>query len=235
LHKCIRQAFQLAVDCGYVNRNPVPHLTFKKVEKIKAVLTKSQMSLLLNRARELESEWYWHWCVALYTGMRNGELYALTWDKVDFEQNQIKVDCAWNSVDGFKSTKSGNDRLVEIAPGLLPILKELKMRGPGGGFVLPRLSKWNKGEQARELRMFLLGMGLPVIRFHDLRASWATLLLSEGLEPIKVMKLGGWADMKTMMIYIRKAGVDIKGATSCLNFHDPFTKKASVHAIRSGL
>jgi integrase len=234
LLKCIRQAFQYALDNGYVNKSPVPNLKFKKVEKIKSVLTESQMRALLNRARELESEWYYHWALALYTGMRSGELFALTWDKVSLESNQIRVDCAWNNVDGFKSTKSGHDRLIEIAPGLLPVIKELKLLGPGG-FVLPRLSKWDKGEQARELRMFLVGMGLPSIRFHDLRASWATLLLSKGVEPIKVMKMGGWRDMKTMMIYIRKAGVDIKGATSCLDFHDPVTKIASVHSISAVL
>lgn len=88
-------------------------------------------------------------------------------------------------------------------------------------FLLPRLSKWDKGEQARDLRMFLLGLGLPAIRFHDLRASWATMLLSKGVEPIKVMKMGGWKDIETMMIYARKAGVDIKGASACLNLESP--------------
>ena len=231
LLKCIRQAFQFALEGGYVVRNPAPQIKFKKSEKIKSVLTEPQMSLLLNKAREFENEWYYHWAMALYTGMRSGELYALTWDKVNLESKQILVDTAWNNVDGFKSTKSGNDRVVEIGPGLMPVLMDLKLQGPGGGFVLPRLSKWDKGEQARELRMFLVGIGLPRVRFHDLRASWATLLLSKGVEPIKVMKLGGWQDMKTMMIYIRKAGVDVKGATSCLDFHNPFTKKADVYEI----
>lgn len=88
-------------------------------------------------------------------------------------------------------------------------------------FVLPRLSKWDKGEQARCLRMFLMGSGLPAVRFHDLRASWATMLLNKGLEPVKVMQMGGWKDLKTMMIYIRKAGVNIKGSSQVLTFHDP--------------
>lgn len=87
--------------------------------------------------------------------------------------------------------------------------------------VLPRSSKWKKGEQARELRKMLLGLGLPAIRFHDLRATWATVLLSQGVPPIKVMAMGGWKDMKTMMIYSRKAGVDLKGSLSCLDLHNP--------------
>ena len=42
-------------------------------------------------------------------------------------------------------------------------------------------------------------LGLPDIRFHDLRATWATIMLSKGVEPIKVMSMGGWKDIKTMM------------------------------------
>jgi hypothetical protein len=39
------------------------------------------------------------------------------------------------------------------------------------------------------------------------------------------MKMGGWKDMKTMMFYVRKAGVDIKGASDVLDLHDPDDKK----------
>ena len=76
--------------------------------------------------------------------------------------------------------------------------------------------------------MFLLGIGLPTVRFHDLRATWATLMLSKGIEPIKVMIMGGWKEMKTMQIYMRKAEVDIRGITNCLDFHDPVQTVAQV-------
>lgn len=79
--------------------------------------------------------------MAVYTGMRSGELYALTWDKVNFEIKQILIDSAWNNVDGFKETKSGHDRKVEIAPNLVMILKELKLARLEAQFVLPRIDK----------------------------------------------------------------------------------------------
>lgn len=99
------------------------------------------------------------------------------------------------------------------------LLKELKVRNENPPFVLPRIDRWDKGEQARELRMFLEGVGLPRIRFHDLRASWATIMLTKGVAPIKVMAMGGWRDLKTMQCYIRKAGVDISGIADCLDLH----------------
>ena len=86
---------------------------------IKKVLTQDQVAVFLNRAKEYGIQWYPHWCLALYTGMRNGELYALTWDKVNFEQRQILVSRAWNNKDGFKDTKSGDDRIVQVAPKLM--------------------------------------------------------------------------------------------------------------------
>lgn len=72
--------------------------------------------------------------------MRSGELYALTWEKVDLDNRRIKIDCSWNSKDGFKSTKSGHDRWVEIAAPLDPILRELKEKNESPPFVLPRPS-----------------------------------------------------------------------------------------------
>jgi integrase len=221
LLKFIRGAFNFAVESGYIQRNPVPRMKFRIGEKIKKVLTSEQVKTLLNRACEYNTEWYPHWCMALYTGMRNGELYALTWDKVNLENRQLLIDTSWNSKDGFKETKSGDDRLIDIAPNLLSILKELKLQSLDPVFVLPRIDKWDRGEQARELRMFLLGLGLPSIRFHDLRATWATTLLSKGIPPIKVMMMGGWRDLKTMQFYVRKAGVDIKGVMESLDLHSP--------------
>jgi integrase len=226
--KCIRLAFEFAVDSGFIPANPTPKIHFRAGDKIRKVLTAEQVGRLLNMARELDHQWYPHWAFASYTGMRNGELYALTWNKVDLDKNLILVDSAWNSKDGFKSTKSGDDRLVEIAPGLLPVIRDLKRQSIGLDFVLPRVHLWDHGDQARALRLFLAGMGLPVVRFHDLRATWATILLSKGIEPIKVMKMGGWKDMKTMMIYVRKAGIDISGAMSGFTLHEPTNRVATV-------
>lgn len=218
--KFIRGVFKYALELGVINRNPAPDMKFRTGDKIKRVLTEPQAQTLLNRAKEYDWEWYPHVAMALYSGMRNGELYALTWDKVNLDERTMLVDSSWNKLDGFKSTKSGDDRVVEIAPPLLPMLKELKLKSSDSHFVLPRISQWDEGHQAAALRMFLIGLGLPVVRFHDLRATWCTLMLAKGIQPAKVMIMGGWKDLKTMMVYMRKAGIDIKGITDVLNLHN---------------
>ena len=190
--KYIRGAMSFALEKGYVSRNPTPKMHFRFGDKIKKVLTEDQVKTFLDKAKVMGNEWYPIWVAAVYTGMRNGELYALTWDKVNLKNRQILVDCAWNNKDGFKSTKSGDDRIVEIALPLLATFQQLKLEATDpSGFVLPRVYRWEKGEQARQLRLFLVGIGLHPVRFHDLRATWATLMLSKGVEPVKVMKIGG--------------------------------------------
>ncbi|MDC1175539.1 site-specific integrase [Bacteriovoracaceae bacterium] len=217
--KYIRAVMNFCVEKRYITTNPTPRMKFRVGDKIKTVLKEDQIKVLLSHAKEMNSEWYPIWATALYTGMRNGELYALSWENIDLVNRKILVNISWNNKDGFKSTKSGDDRILEIAPPLVDIFKTLKKDYPESSFVLPRIDRWDRGDQARELRMFLEGLGLPRIRFHDLRASWATIMLSKGIPPIKVMMMGGWKDLKTMQYYVRKAGVSIKGITDHLNFN----------------
>lgn len=215
--KYIRAVFSYASDIGIVIRNPVPKVRFKKNLKIKTVLKEQEIFTFLKMARIEKHPWFPVWAIALYTGMRNGELYALRWDKVDLSKRVIVVSESWHRLNGFKDTKSGDDRIVEIAEGLVPVIEEL-YQNKADEFVLPRIPRWNQGDQARVLREFLGKINLPKIRFHDLRASWATVMLSKGVEPIKVMSMGGWRDLKTMQIYIRKSGINIQGITGHLNF-----------------
>jgi integrase len=232
--KYIRGCFNYAVESGALKVNPTPQMKFRIGDKLTAVLTIPQVKIILDYCRRSGEEWYPIIATALYTGLRNGELYALTWDKVDLDKRTALIDTSWNSKDGFKDTKSGDDRIIELAPELVQIFKELKLKYSAcSNFVLPRIDKWDKGEQARELRRILMGLGLPRVRFHDLRATWATIMLSRGIAPIKVMSMGGWKDLKTMQRYIRKAGVDISGISDGLSLHNPFQESGSISILHS--
>lgn len=91
---------------------------------------------------------------------------------------------------------------------------ELKNISGNKEFVLPRLSGWDHGMAGEILRTFLRSFGIEkYVNFHTLRACFATHVLASGAEPTQVMKMGGWADFKTFQIYIRMAGVDVKGVT----------------------
>src|SRR5690606_33475502 len=59
-------------------------------------------------------------------------------------------------------------------------------------------------------------IGTTSIRFHALRACFATHLLSHGIASTIVQKICGWENLKTMERYVRFSGINEKGATDCL-------------------
>jgi len=192
------------------------------------------MKFFLKKANEANHQWYPIWLMAYLTGMRNGELFALKWEDLqvqwdtnDASKDLIRVSRSYNKrLREYKTTKSGDWRNIPISRELKVLLRELKVSKAGdnkhGSFVLPRFRDWERGYQARVLKMFLNEIGLPEIKFHALRACFATSLLSEGVASPVVMKICGWKDLKTMEFYIRLAGVSEKGVTECLKlFEDP--------------
>jgi integrase len=197
---------------------PMTSFKFPKVEdKIPEILNLSQIRKLLLEAKKLKHLWYPVWATALLTGMRNGELYALTWNDVNFEDKLIHVTKSYDTrKKRIKSTKAGYWRYVTISPELEELLKYERKTDPEREWVLPRLQRWHQGDQARVLRHFCIGLGLPSVRFHTLRACFATQLMKQGVPPIQVMKIGGWKDLDTMNRYIRLAGIEITGATDGL-------------------
>ncbi len=187
-----------------------------KTEKVPDILTLAEIKKFLYEAKRMNHPWYPIWAFALLTGMRSGEMYALEWNDIDLENNLIRVSKSHNNrLKIIKSTKAGYWRTVPISPELRSLLITLKHNNTD--YVLPRFIAWTRGEQAKDLRAFLKGMGFPSIKFHALRACFATQLLAKGTPPAIVMKICGWRDLKTMEFYIRVAGVDEKGATDCLS------------------
>lgn len=185
-----------------------------KEDKKPEILKLDELRLLLREARERNHPWYSIWAVALLTGMRNGELFALKWSDVDLEKGLITVQRSYNKrTKEFKSTKAGYWRTVPISGELALLLQSLKSEDK---FVLPRYEAWIQGQQAKILKEFCRVIGLPEIKFHTLRACFATQLISDGVEPIKVMKVCGWQDLKTMARYLRLSGVEEKGVTDGL-------------------
>lgn len=188
----------------------------KEEEKIPEILTLQEIRTLLKFAKEMGHLWYPIWALALFSGMRSGELYALDWSSVDFENRMIYVHRNWTSKTKFGPTKGRYWRAVPVGDDLMGFLKELKLKTGKTGFVLPRFQCWTDGRQAEILRDFCRGSGLPSVKFHTLRACFATQLIKDGVAPAVVMKICGWRDLKTMQRYIRLAGIEVKGATDGL-------------------
>lgn len=218
----INMIFNWAVEERYitgVHQSPVYGLQITLVQdKRPEILKVGEIRTLLYEAKVQGHNWYPIWATALLTGMRNGELYALKWGDVDLDNNTITVQRSYNNkLDEYKSTKAGYWRTVPISEELRSVIVDLKINSKSE-FVLPRPTYWDRGEQAKVLKEFCRSINLEPIKFHTLRACFATQLLGMGVESMKVMKICGWCDLETMARYVRLAGIDEKGATDSLRF-----------------
>ncbi|MBX9766987.1 MAG: site-specific integrase, partial [Bdellovibrionales bacterium] len=187
-----------------------------------------EIKKLISYSREYEPKWHYVWATAVYTGARNGELYALKWTDIDEKERMITIQRSYNKkFKQYKGTKTDEWRKISICQPLWNLLEELKAmrthdiaRGecPYPEFVLPRPGTWQNGDQARILRQFCEEINITSVCFHTLRACFATELLKRGVPIPKVMRVGGWKSIKTMMHYVRLSGLDDKGITDPLDF-----------------
>jgi integrase len=190
-----------------------------KEEKIKPILTIDEIRKFLLEAKIQKHPWYSIWAFAVLTGMRSGELMALEWGDVDEQNCIIRVSKSFNKrMKVTKCPKNGTWRNVDINSQLAELLRSLRHERRNETHVLPTFSEWNNGQAGIVLRLFLerIGINKPVV-FHTLRACFATHLLSTGVEPLRVMRMGGWSDLKTFQIYLRLSGVDVKGVAEALD------------------
>lgn len=216
----IRRVFDWAIEEELLKelyRSPTWGVSVsRKSERIPTILNKQEIIKLISHAKTQRHPWYPIWVTALLTGCRNGELYAMTWDDIDLNNNMIRISKSYNKrLNVTKSTKAGYWRNIPINTELKELLIELKANTTLEN-VLPRCREWRQGNQAKILKVFCLSLNITPIRFHDLRACFATQMLQSNVSPATVMKICGWRDLDTMGRYIRLAGIDEKGATDSI-------------------
>ncbi len=222
LKAAINGVYKWAMDEGLlkgITKLPTEDLRIQKrnEEKLPEILTLEEVKKLISEAKNHQHPWYPIWATALLTGMRSGELHALLWADVDFENDRIFLSKSYNPRFRIvKSTKAKYWRNVPISTELKSLLLRLKAEDPERKHVLPRFWHWDRGEQASVLRKFCTDIKLKSVKFHTLRACFATQLLGSGISSIRVQKICGWKDLKTMERYVRLAGVDERGATENL-------------------
>jgi integrase len=211
----------------------------KEKEKEPEILNLDQFKKLLDRAKSTEHEWYPIWKVDAHTGLRASELEGLRKEDIELiprskaltldqstdpnkSYGSIRVLRQWKKKEKTYGPLKGRYwRTVPISSQLYWFLEEYIQNDFGkdehGHRVFPVFQELRRGNQAKVLKLFCASQKLKVIKFHTLRACFATHLLAAGVAESKVMKIGGWKDRDTMMIYVRLAGIDEAGATEALD------------------
>jgi len=111
--KVMNLAFSKAFEDKLISENPVYKIEIpKKQAKPRKTLNTSELKILFDYAKN--TRWYWALRFLLVTGLRRGELLALRWSDIDFENKRIIVDES-NSASGVGDTKSAKVHYVPLS------------------------------------------------------------------------------------------------------------------------
>jgi integrase len=202
-HKVLRQALNDALRLGLVHRNVVALVKPPRARSREmAFYTEEQVRTLLAAASGNRQEALI--ILALATGMREGELLALKWDDLDFENASILVRAtAVRTREGKfrEEVKTGHSRRRIALPSIaVEALRRHRARQAeerlrlgtaweDNNLVFPNMvGRIYDADNWRFAKFYPLleRAGLPRIRPHDLRHTAATLLLARGV-PVKVV------------------------------------------------
>jgi len=132
--------------------------------------------------------------LGVFAGLRIGEIFGLKWEDIDFEKNTISIRRQFSSgIIGPLKTE-GSSAVIPIWDRLSKMLKEWKLQCGSPEWLIPgknpgmplRPERWRQLQWGKIRKAH----GLPSnLRFHDLRHSFATLLISAGADTGDIQKL----------------------------------------------
>ena len=206
---CLSAALNKAVELDLMRRNPAKQASLPRVDKPEPeVLDANEAQRLLHEVKGRNI--YVPVFLALTTGMRRGEVIALHWSDVDFENACIRVRHSAVQLKGkviFKEPKTGRGRVIALPPFAVKELQSHKARQAEQRLLMgnrwkdhdlvctmedgsPMKPEWLSGD----FFYFTKTHGFTV-SFHDLRHTHASILLREGVHAKVVQERLGHSDI----------------------------------------
>ena len=214
-----RMALDKAVEEGILKRNPAAgcKLPQNNAAEMK-ILDKEDLQRFLMQAKE--EGMYELFLLELTTGLRRGELLALTWNDLNFKTGELRIDkqvtpAGGKLIIGPPKTNAAV-RTVILPPDMVEILAEYRKNIFSPLMFPSRL----KPEQPidpchvrKRLQVILERAGCKRIRFHDLRHTFVTLSLEHGMD-LKTLStiIGHTSSSTTLNVYTHITGEMQKSA-----------------------
>ena len=187
IHQILSSALKLAQEQRLILTNPAEGCALPRVEHQEMkTLTTVQLASFFREARE--SGVFELYYLELATGLRRGELLGLKWEDIDLEHGELRVKRQVARINGEITEaplKTKNSyRTLPLSEDTIQLLKEQKKKVGSSPWVFPSpnggpISPDSVGNM---LHRVLKRAGLSRIRFHDLRHTFATLALQNGVD-----------------------------------------------------
>ena len=208
-----------AVQWDYLDRNPCEKVDSPKYKKRKMHVIDDEQAVDLLRKLEHEPSLSFRCAVllALLCGLRLGEVGALCWSDVDFENGCISIERAlkYTVITGSfiaEPKTDAGERIIDLPPGMIALLKEAKefqeisqtLMQDGWHGVDRIVCKWDgtpyhHSTPSKQWRKFADKNGFPGLRFHELRHTHASLLLAGSQDAVSVASRLGHSDATTTL------------------------------------
>jgi integrase len=212
--KTMRAALTKAVLRGYLKRNPMKgiqkDLLLPEPEKQVVTIPDEGFNQLLTGCKN--NQWRAICWIAYESGLRSGEIMALEWKDLDFDENLIRV-----SNKTFHNTKTGKARTVPMSENIKKHLDPLRVNMFKSNMVfLTNRGTWYSHNAWSRFNNIVLRAGLvdddgkAKYSLHDLRRTFATKLANNGISPKVLKELMGHTKLETTMGYYVNAGLSEK-------------------------
>ena len=203
-HALCRSSLEKAVEEGLITRNPSIgcKLPPKKNGEMK-VLTQNEIVRLLNQA--YDEGYYELFLLELTTGMRRGEILGLKWRDLNLETGELNIKRQLTTKGISVPKTKSSIRTILLPPDMLDLLREMKKTAKYD-WIFP--SPVKEGEPrnptaiTKRFRIMLERAHCKHVRFHDLRHTFATMALENGMD-VKTLSdmIGHVSSETTLNIY----------------------------------
>lgn len=213
MHQVLIQSFNQAVKWKRIKYNPIIDADPPAVKKEEMkIWSYDEINTFLKHCKG--ERHFLSFFLAIYTGMRRGEILGIKWSDIDFKNKTIHVQrsLAYIPKKGYilTSTKTRkSNRIVPISDLVMNELIKYREQQENWKAQLGELyqhedfvistetgSKQDPRNVLRVLKRLITTSGVTQIRFHDFRHTHASILISNGVDVVKVSKRLGHANAK---------------------------------------